>query len=119
MRAVGEAIRPEDRMLVRLDRDWLEVSDLLYKNAIKKNSGGPDTGLAAADPAHRGPGESKCGARARRSAGGRGPFAPASVHITVNPIAAVANRGIFFLKAPSRRRYVEGIHYDLSTRRRL
>src|SRR3954466_2934701 len=117
MRAVGQAVRPEDCLLVGLDWDWLIVVDLLHKNAIKKNPGGPDTSLAATDPAHRGPREGERGARARRSAGGRGPFAPASIHITVNPISAVANGGILFLEAPSRRRDVEGIHHDVSTGR--
>src|SRR4029079_17108107 len=118
MRAICEAIRPEDCMLVSLDRDRLKEFDLLHKDAIKQNSGGADTGLAATDPAHRGPGEGKRGARASHSACGRSSFAPASVHITVNPIAAVGNCGIFFLEAPSRRGYVEGIPHNLSARPR-
>src|SRR3954462_3821338 len=113
MRAVGETIGPEDSMLVRLDRDWLIEFHFLYQNAIKENSGGADTGLAATDPAHRGPGKGKRGARARRSTCGRGPFAPASVQIAVSPFAAVGNRGIFFLEAPSRHGYVEGVHHDV------
>src|SRR3954471_5234477 len=117
MRAVREAIRPEDCMLVRLDWDWLKVVDLLHKNAIKENFGGPNARLPASDPAYRGSGEGKRGARASCSACGRSAFAPAPVHITVSPVAAVGNRWIFFLKAPSRCRYVECVHHNLGTGR--
>src|ERR1044071_2585988 len=60
VRTGGQPIRPEDGGLESLDRIAPEELDLLHESAVEENLGRPaGARLLAADPAHRGSGESE------------------------------------------------------------
>src|SRR3954451_10318815 len=85
-------IGPEDLVLVGLDRNGSPVVDLLHEGAVDENLGHAAAALLlAADPAHRGPGETEDGSRAGDIARVARAFAPDSVDVAVNPLAGIGN----------------------------
>src|SRR3954447_2454330 len=100
MRAVAQAVRPEDRHLVALDRIALAEIDLRLHDAIDRHSrAAACAAFLAADPGDRGAGEFEGGGGAGYVADERVPFAP-DARVARIPAAREGDRRIVFLEAP-------------------
>src|SRR5687767_14239347 len=91
----GEPVLPEDRHLVALDRVALAQPDFPYQDAVDVDVDDPaGARLAAADDAHRGPGEAEGDGRAVDVGGGGDAFAPDPGVVSAVPVrvGAVGDR---------------------------